>query len=270
MRVVVLSTRTVGEFQRNVLRPVFESPEFEIVGACVDCRPAKPPLQKLKKQLRKGRGGYVLVMAAQTVAARLRPQPRATAAADFFRAQGVPVLGVTDLYAPETVAFIAAREPDCMFLTGFGIIREPLLSLAPRGIVSFHHGDMRRYRGMPVAFWELYNGEREMGVTVQILSEELDAGKIVVEKRVPIYESDSWKTLRDRAFRSSEPMLFEALTHLAGDGFEPQALGQGELGRLYTTPNLRQWSALQAKTGARRLRARVREGRSASDRTLAA
>lgn len=37
-------------------------------------------------------------------------------------------------------------------------------------MLSYHHGDMRRYRGQPPGFWELYNGEREIGVTVQRLA----------------------------------------------------------------------------------------------------
>ena len=36
---------------------------------------------------------------------------------------------------------------------------------------------------MPPAFWELYNGEKEMGLTVQKLSVNLDSGSPLVEKK---------------------------------------------------------------------------------------
>ena len=37
-----------------------------------------------------------------------------------------------------------------VLLGGFGIVKEPLLSLASQGILSYHHGNMRKYRGQPV------------------------------------------------------------------------------------------------------------------------
>jgi methionyl-tRNA formyltransferase len=122
-------------------------------------------------------------------------------------------------------------------------------------VISFHHGNIRRYRGIPPAFWELYSGEQEMGVTVQILTEELDAGRIVHEINVPICPNDSWRALDERARKRSEPMILEACLRLLDDSFEPQEIAEDELGRLYTLPNLRQWTALQAKVAWRRARA---------------
>ena len=59
---------------------------------------------------------------------------------------------------------IARRTPDVLLrIGGFGIVKEPLLSLCRAGVLSYHHGDMRRYRGQPPAFWELYHGERSIG-----------------------------------------------------------------------------------------------------------
>jgi methionyl-tRNA formyltransferase len=73
-------------------------------------------------------------------------------------------------------------RPDLLLLIGgFGIIKAPLLDLAPQGVLSYHHGDMREYRGQPPAFWELYNGEKPNRVTVQRLSPGIDCGQPIVE-----------------------------------------------------------------------------------------
>jgi methionyl-tRNA formyltransferase len=169
---------------------------------------------------------------------------------------------VEDLYADATLAFIRGTRPDCIFRFGFGFIREPVLSLAPKGVISYHHGDIRRYRGQPVAFWELHAGEHVMGVTVQVLSEKLDAGKIVLEKPIPIRPSDTWNSLERRAYDESKSMIHEACLLLDRDDFRPEVVPEDELGTLNTIPNFRQWTALQGKVLSRRVRALFRRSRS--------
>jgi folate-dependent phosphoribosylglycinamide formyltransferase PurN len=254
MRLVILSTSTLDDFQMGVLGPLWASNEVDIVGACIDRRPPVPRAKKLIRELKKGRGGYVLVMAFSSLA---RGAP-ATQASDYFRDKGVEVKVVDDLYGESTLAWLREKRPDSVFRTGFGIIREPVLSLAPKGVISFHHGNLRKYRGQPVGFWELYHGERELGVCVQVLTEELDAGRIVVQKNVPIHWSDTWGALERRAYAESRPMLHEACVLLDRPDFEPEVVPREELGTLFTTPNLRQWLTLQARVALRRMRARLR------------
>jgi len=125
-----------------------------------------------------------------------------------------------------------------------------LLSAAPKGILSFHHGNMRKYRGMPPALWELFNGEKEMGITVQILSERLDAGMPVVEKSIKIEKADTILKLRNRAQSESPNMMYQALIKLMSDSYKPKYLNK--LGKVYTLPNLRQWMLLQWRLFLRR------------------
>jgi len=223
------------------------------VGACIDVRPGLSPGARLRRSLRKGRGGFVFV---QAVNAAWRGEP-ALSASTFFSERGVSVVETENLYDGDVLDAIRSTKPDCIFRTGFGIIQEPVLSLAPRGVISYHHGDMRRYRGIPPGFWELHDGERAMGVTLQVIDTGLDSGKIVLERSVPILPTDSWSTLEKRAFAESVTMAFEACLLLARDDFEPRALPASELGRLYTLPNLRQWLTLQGRVVVRRARAKV-------------
>jgi methionyl-tRNA formyltransferase len=263
MKVYLLAAPTVNEFWRAVLDAMFSAPDIDIVGAAVDVRPPPPARAKLRRELRKGRGGYVLVQALNSI----RRHPPEEAAVDYLAARDVPAAEVLDLYSEQTLAAIRATKPDCLFRFGFGLIREPVLSLAPKGVVSYHHGDLRAYRGQPVAFWELLRREDEMGVTVQVLNEQLDAGKIVMEKRIPVYRSDSWGDLEGRAYRESTRLALDAIRRLADDGFEPAPVPEDELGTVYTLPNLRTWLRLQGAIGLRRMstfferRARARAGR---------
>jgi methionyl-tRNA formyltransferase len=252
MRLLVLSTPSLSEFQVQTLEPLFGSDRIQVVGAVVDARRGPGLLARLTGQLKKGRGGYVLVLACHRLrrACLRRGLPDA---ATFFRCRRVPVHQAEDLYSPDTLAFIRDRGPDCIFRMGFGIIRQPVLSAAPRGVISFHHGDIRKYRGMPPAFWELYHGEGEMAVTVQALNERLDGGRIVKQVPVPIGRRDSWSSLSRRAMAAGTAMIRDACLLLDDPAFEPEEVPADQLGRLYSLPNLRQWLALQAKVLLRRL-----------------
>lgn len=260
MRLFLLASPAVDGYWRAVLEPVFAEPRIEIVGACVDAGKPAPLHTRLRRELKKGRGAYVAVMAAKLVARALTNRDVPTA--PYLHGKGVGMQEVEDLYAETTLDYIRGTRPDCIFRFGFGFIREPVLSLAPKGVISYHHGNIRSYRGQPVAFWELYAGEHEMGVTIQVLSEKLDAGKIVLEKPIAIRTSDTWKSLERRAYDESTSMIHEACLLLDRDDFRPQAVADTELGRLGTIPNFRQWAALQGKVLSRRARALIRRSHS--------
>jgi methionyl-tRNA formyltransferase len=162
----------------------------------------------------------------------------------FFNNQLVPVRRVTKPYYRVNIDFIKKVSPDILVLfSGFGIIKEALLKVAPLGVLSQHHGDMRKYRGMPPAFLELYNGESEMGVSVQKLSEKLDLGVPILEKSVPIYPRDTWKRLKERAYKVSGKLPYLAL-RLIHDQKAPNK-EIATVGKIYTLPNMRQWLRLQ-------------------------
>jgi methionyl-tRNA formyltransferase len=247
---VLLLPPALDGFQNAVLEAVRGPGRHELAGAVVDARPGKPLRERLRQNLRRGRGGYVLIMAAQLLRRR-RMDQQAVPAPGWCRQHDIPVLEATEPYSPETAAWIARLQPDVLaLLGGFGIVKQPLLSVAPLGVLSYHHGDMRRYRGMPPGLWELYHGEREMGVTVQRLSGALDAGEPILERAVAISLDDTVGLLRARALAESTDMLALALDRLADPGFEPEQIES--YGPVYTLPNLRQWLVLQGRLAARR------------------
>ena len=56
---------------------------------------------------------------------------------------------------------------------GSGILKGEILRSSKFGIISFHHGDNRFYKGKPSA-WEVKEKNLKSGFTIQILNEKLD------------------------------------------------------------------------------------------------
>ena len=68
-------------------------------------------------------------------------------------------------------------EIDVVIKFGMNLLRVDEDKSSPP-ILSYHHGDPSKYRGRPAGFYEVLSGEKTIGIIVQALSNELDAGEI--------------------------------------------------------------------------------------------
>lgn len=250
MKIGLLTGRILTDFALQTLKPVLEDNSFKIELAIIDNRPRKSLLQKLNKNLRRGRGGYILIMALKSYISR---QNKGISTHQYCYDQGIDVIETTEPYDKCIIENIKKYTLDILVLTGgYGIVKEPLLSITPIGILSYHHGDMRKYRGMPFGFWELYNNEKEMMVTVQILSAGLDCGIPVEEKSIEIKKSDTPTKLQKRALEESAYMLYTSLKKLSCKEFMPEKIQ--EFGKIYTLPDLKHWIIIRFKLWGRRIK----------------
>src|SRR5437660_2009869 len=83
-------------------------------------------------------------------------------------------------FSDEDVEKVKALDLDLLIRCGQGILRGGILRASRLGIVSFHHGDNKVNRGGPAGFWECYYQWPQTGFIIQRLTEELDAGEVLV------------------------------------------------------------------------------------------
>lgn len=84
-----------------------------------------------------------------------------------------------------------ALRPRVVIVVGwYWRIAERLLRKVPLGFVGVHASLLPRYRGGSPLVWAVINGEKEAGVTLFRLSEELDAGDYVDQVSFPIRDDD--------------------------------------------------------------------------------
>jgi len=243
MRIGLLTGDSLSAFRLATLRPILKDKSFSIKLAVIDDSPKKTITQKIKNNIRRGRGGYILIMVFQSFLARKDIKVNTE---KFCKENGISVHRTKDIYSPEAIDIIRKNNPDILLLIGgYGIIKEPLLSLARLGVLSYHHGDMRKYRGQPPALWELYNNEKEMGITVQLLTSGLDCGIPVEEKTLEIKKDDTLKKLQNKAMKESVNMMYQALKKLSDPDFVPTKIET--FGKVYTIPNFRQWIILYVR-----------------------
>lgn len=122
---------------------------------------------------------------------------------------------------PEEVVERVGPEIDVAIRLGFGILKGAFLDAPEHGVLSFHHGDLRRYRGQPAGFWEFVNGETVAGVTLQRITETLDGGSVVAYRSVDIADAHTWKDVEQRLYDASKDMLAMGIENITDPEFEP-------------------------------------------------
>lgn len=150
----------------------------------------------------------------------LRPSPLKVRAAEL----GIPVLQYEKV-SRDGLGEIAALAPDLGVTAAFGqILSEKFLSLFPLGVLNVHASLLPKYRGASPIQWALLNGDHETGVTIMRTVKEVDAGDILLQKRIPIGEKETAGELFDSLAKLGGEAICEAVDALA-DGravFTPQ------------------------------------------------
>jgi methionyl-tRNA formyltransferase len=166
---------------------------------------------------------------AGVVAASIRPQQHA-ALRELARHQGVALLVQprrSDANYAEFVAALRNAGPDFAIVNSYSMKLWPeLLSLFPRGGINVHGGLLPQYRGANPIQWALIHDEREAGVTMHRLADEIDAGPIVDQRRVPVRFEDTWHDVQARIAQATESLLADVLPAVLEGA--PRATAQDE------------------------------------------
>ncbi|PIU54389.1 MAG: methionyl-tRNA formyltransferase, partial [Deltaproteobacteria bacterium CG07_land_8_20_14_0_80_60_11] len=130
-------------------------------------------------------------------------------------AWNLPVLQPQRLKDPELIGRLRALAPEIMIVVAYGrILPHEILALPSVGALNVHASLLPRYRGAAPINWALIRGEKETGVTIQWLRDEVDSGPIFLQERVPIAPADNSGTLYDRLSERGAALLVQSLERL--------------------------------------------------------
>ena len=184
----------------------------------------------------------------------------------------VPVLDVrpretrfSDYFEDVDVERIRAANLDVALRLGFRILRGKALDIARYGVWSYHHGDNLTNRGGPPGFWEVMLDEPTTGAVLQVLSEDLDAGRVIYRSQAGTARLSVTKN-RAGYFWKSSAFVIRKLRELHDEGEgalrDPDS-ASGALrpyGRpLYLAPGNRELAPYLARLAARYVREKARD-----------
>jgi methionyl-tRNA formyltransferase len=152
---------------------------------------------------------------AADLLSRLVPLPRFYSVKAAVHYHQTPLYPTANINSKEFLSTLKSLAPDVIVsVNASQIFKQPLLTLPPHGCINVHGGPLPKYRGRLPSFWALLNGERETGVTVHFMNEELDDGPIILQRRVPIVPGETQHSLILKTKRVGTELLLEALDRL--------------------------------------------------------
>lgn len=148
------------------------------------------------------------------------------------RACDVPVSTEPDINKTSVIERIRTADPDLILSIACGQKVGPeLLAVPDRGCINLHGSLLPKYRGRATAFWVLYHDEDESGVTAHYMTEDFDAGEIVMQRRFEITDGDSMDDVYQKVVETGSDIAIALIEMvLSGEDFEtePNETAAGE------------------------------------------
>ncbi len=112
----------------------------------------------------------------------------------------------------EIVAELQRRHVDLICLAGYMRLLSPLFVAAfPNRILNIHPSLLPAYPGLNIHERVLAAGETVSGCTVHYVNDELDAGDVILQKEIPVFESDTPDALASRILDEEHRLYVEAV-----------------------------------------------------------
>jgi methionyl-tRNA formyltransferase len=119
---------------------------------------------------------------------------------------------VTDVNSPEFVARLGEMGLDVIVSVSCPqIFKKPLLDVPAIGCLNIHGAMLPQYRGIMPSFWMLANGERQAGVTIYFMDEEIDAGEVCAQWQFEILPTETLDQFLRRSKRVAAELLIDVL-----------------------------------------------------------
>lgn len=127
----------------------------------------------------------------------------------------IPVFQPEKIKDKEVYDLIRGLKPDLIVIVAYGkILPKEIIDIPKYGAINVHASVLPKYRGAAPVQWALLNGEKFTGVTVMKVVEALDAGDIILQETLPIYDSDNTQTLTEKLFKLGAQLLVRAISQI--------------------------------------------------------
>jgi len=101
----------------------------------------------------------------------------------------------------EQLSLIKQLEPSIVISSGFEHkVPKKIIEIPEKGIINLHPSFLPYNRGAHPYIWPIIDNT-PAGVSIHYMNEEIDQGKIIDRKEVPVFPEDTAKTLHEKLMR---------------------------------------------------------------------
>ena len=107
----------------------------------------------------------------------------------FAIENGIPFKTIRK-FSDEDVRILKSFSADFIIVASYGIILpESVLNAAKYPALNLHGSLLPKLRGASPIQYSILNGDTETGVTLQVMSKEVDAGDILLQKKLELHQA---------------------------------------------------------------------------------
>src|SRR5579863_1933571 len=182
-----------------------------------------------------GRGSNFEAIARNVAAGRIPDARIAIVISNKTDAQGIETargLGITALIIPskskdrdehdrEVAAALRKHQVDLVCLAGYMRLLSPwFVQQFPRRILNIHPSLLPAFPGLEAQEQAFAYGVKVSGCTVHFVDEELDHGPIILQKAVPVLDTDDERVLAARILEQEHIAYTEAINIVLAGNFQ--------------------------------------------------
>lgn len=108
-------------------------------------------------------------------------------------------------------------DPDLGVIAGARVLPKSIIEKFRIGIINFHPGLLPEVRGLDAMLWSVRE-DVPLGATAHLIDEHVDAGEILLRRKIEIYEDDTALDLNERLFEVQLELLEPAVEKAFEDG----------------------------------------------------
>jgi phosphoribosylglycinamide formyltransferase 1 len=182
-----------------------------------------------------GRGSNFLAIAESIRAGRLRNVEIAVVISNVAEAGGVTAAAQLGLphavlvskgrkraeHDAEVVACLREHQVDLVCLAGYMRLLSPeFVAAFPNRILNIHPSLLPAFPGLDAQEQAFNYGAKVTGCTVHFVDDELDHGAIIVQRAIPVLESDDAHSLAEHILAEEHIAYTEAIARVASGEYE--------------------------------------------------
>ncbi len=131
------------------------------------------------------------------------------------------------------ILHVSSFMPDLFIVAAYSqIIPKEILEISRFGTVGVHPSLLPKYRGPSPIQTTILNGDEETGVSLFLIDERIDHGKIIATSHLPLATSDNYESLSKKLADLGADLLIETLPKFINGEITP--IAQDESQATYT------------------------------------
>jgi methionyl-tRNA formyltransferase len=140
----------------------------------------------------------------------------------FAKENNLPLFQPATLKNDESLQNIRNLKPDLIVVVAYGLLLpKSVLEIPTIDTINLHASLLPYYRGAAPIQWALINGDKETGVSLMQLDEQMDTGAVFAQTKIPIPDDDNEASLFDQCSRIGTKLLMDNLDKILAKEIKP-------------------------------------------------